>query len=169
MTSPNEKAVEREALERVLGNFRLLLAGKPVRDASETIAEAESALATQPPAPADRVALVERLRLMASSWRTVDTAGTIWATLTIDRDAVCSTLQRAADAIAASPAALPAPPWCRQLVNAALDVTAWDWSDNDRECVDDMRVLGEVADRADNELKRLAASPSGSTPPEESK
>ncbi|WP_051595223.1 hypothetical protein [Dyella jiangningensis] len=31
--------------ERLLNNFRLLLAGKPVRDAAETIAEAEHAIA----------------------------------------------------------------------------------------------------------------------------
>lgn len=30
--------------ERLLHNFKLLLAGKPVRDAAETIAEAESAI-----------------------------------------------------------------------------------------------------------------------------
>ncbi len=33
------------ALERVYGNFDRLLAGQPVRDASETIAEADAALA----------------------------------------------------------------------------------------------------------------------------
>jgi len=44
----------REALERTLGNFRLLLAGKPVRDVTETIAEAEAALSepTLSPGPA---------------------------------------------------------------------------------------------------------------------
>lgn len=31
--------------ERLLGNFRLLLSGKPVRDVEETIAEAEQAIA----------------------------------------------------------------------------------------------------------------------------
>lgn len=36
----------REALERTLGNFERLLAGKPVRDAAETIAEARAALST---------------------------------------------------------------------------------------------------------------------------
>lgn len=32
------------------------------------------------------------------------------------------------------------------LVKAALDVTAWDWSDNDSACVRDMKTLGELAD-----------------------
>jgi hypothetical protein len=35
----------RQALERVTANFRLMLAGKPVRDVSETLAECEAALA----------------------------------------------------------------------------------------------------------------------------
>ncbi len=35
------------ALERTLNNFRASLAGKPIRDATETIAEAEAALAHQ--------------------------------------------------------------------------------------------------------------------------
>jgi hypothetical protein len=38
----------REALERTLANFKALLARKPVRDATETIAEAEAALAASP-------------------------------------------------------------------------------------------------------------------------
>jgi hypothetical protein len=108
-----EKAVEREALPQLpepamraapVGQERWPFPKVGYFTADQMRAYAAAALATQPPAPADRVALAERLRLMASSWRTVDTAGTIWATLTIDRDAVCSTLQRAADAIAASDA-----------------------------------------------------------------
>ena len=42
----------RAALEHTLGNFRLMLSQKPVRDAAETIAEAERALAQQAPTPA---------------------------------------------------------------------------------------------------------------------
>ena len=34
----------REALSRVTHNFRLLVAGKPVRDVAETLAEADNAL-----------------------------------------------------------------------------------------------------------------------------
>lgn len=40
----------RSALERTLYNFRLMLSRKPVRDAAETIAEAEAALTASPPA-----------------------------------------------------------------------------------------------------------------------
>lgn len=39
-----ENTALRSALERTLTNFKLLLAGRPVRSAAETIAEAEAAL-----------------------------------------------------------------------------------------------------------------------------
>lgn len=54
----------RAALERTLGNFRLLLSSKPVRDATETIAEAEAALAqsSDTPAPDERDATIGMLR-----------------------------------------------------------------------------------------------------------
>lgn len=48
-TDKTEQAL-RSALERTLWNFKLMLERKPVRDASETISEAEAALAAAPPA-----------------------------------------------------------------------------------------------------------------------
>lgn len=36
-----------------------------------------------------------------------------------------------------------------ELVNAALEVVAWDWSDNDSDCVRDMARLRKVAERID--------------------
>jgi hypothetical protein len=43
-TTRAERNILDSALERTLANFKSLLAGKPVRDVAETIAEAEHAL-----------------------------------------------------------------------------------------------------------------------------
>jgi hypothetical protein len=53
----------RQALERVTANFRLMLAGKPVRDVSETLAECEAALAApvEQQVHADLLRLIEKL------------------------------------------------------------------------------------------------------------
>lgn len=48
-----------------------------------------------PACPPDARLLAERLRLTAWAYRQVATEG-IWATITIDRDAVCSDLELAA-------------------------------------------------------------------------
>lgn len=53
----------RSALERTLGNFRLLLAGRPVKEAGETIAEAEAALRSPDPTEVLKDALAELERL----------------------------------------------------------------------------------------------------------
>jgi hypothetical protein len=45
---PTTRAL-RDALDRVTNNFRLLLAGKPVRDVDETLAECDSALSGRKP------------------------------------------------------------------------------------------------------------------------
>lgn len=46
----------------------------------------------------------------------------------------------------------------RILLNAVSEVTAWDWSDNDREPVADMASLGEVAGRIEHWLRQELAA-----------
>lgn len=43
----NKEEALRSALERVTANYRLTLAGKPVRDVTETLGEADAALSEQ--------------------------------------------------------------------------------------------------------------------------
>jgi len=82
MSTTNEQRL-RDALERTLGNFRLMLSQKPVRDAAETIAEAERALAQQAPTPAVSPAapddLVQRMaELMQGSMRLWAPSKNMW-------------------------------------------------------------------------------------------
>lgn len=51
-TAEGQLAFMRDALERVTENFKRAVAGKPVRDMAETLAEVEAALASSPPARA---------------------------------------------------------------------------------------------------------------------
>lgn len=46
----------------------------------------------------------------------------------------------------------------RILLSAVSEVTSWDWSDNDRECLADMAALGEAAGRIEHWLQQEAAA-----------